>query len=525
MSFLVVQGKLRMSKTKIRCNTCGKWFQSANAKEVTCPDCLQKARKEKMAAKAAPPSAGKTAPGTEAQARSVPPPPKPKPAAGGTSHWLDTQGDVKVAQPDQSTRPKIPSSPAPRDNRGAPERDRGSYQSTGPGGYRDRDERGPGGPGGYREGNYRSPGGYRGPAPYRVGGGMGIPDTDTQRPRQPMPGPGGPRGPRPSGPGEQRPDKRRDDKPADQKQKTPKPKPVTPPKPKREKIPPPAPFKPTEEQIAQVEARYQELAVPTEFDGIRTQISKELGIPKTAVKKIIKDFREKQDIPSWWDLQTFKGNEEELAKIKEAYIPHLPLPPVGIHKQFAEALSLKPGDVYQAIKTIRLEMNLPQYNDPALHGLELRPEKKEKTEPETQDKETAQASETQDKETTTSGEAPKQETPAASAAPEQESSSAGEAPKQETPAASAASEQESSSAGEAPKQETPTASAASEQEIPANELEKQTPEGQISSIETDMTLHKEGDTLEVTDASPEKEGETAKPVATAPSETRSEGEA
>ena len=355
---------------------------------------------------------------------------------------------------------------------------------------------------------------------------MGIPDTDTQRPRQPMPGPGGPRGPRPSGPGEQRPDKRRDDKPAGQKQKTPKPKPVTPPKPKREKIPPPAPFKPTEEQIAQVEARYQELAVPTEFDGIRTQISKELGIPKTAVKKIIKDFREKQDIPSWWDLQTFKGNEEELAKIKEAYIPHLPLPAVGIHKQIAEALSLKPGDVYQAIKTIRLEMNLPQYNDPALHGLELRPKKKEKTEPETQDKETAQASETQDKETTTSGEAPKQETPAASAAPEQESSSAGEAPKQETPAASVAPEQESSAAGEAPKQETPTASAASEQETPAaNELEKQTPEGQISSIETDMTLHKEGDTLEVTDASPEKEGETAKPVATAPSETRSEGEA
>lgn len=344
---------------------------------------------------------------------------------------------------------------------------------------------------------------------------MGIPDTDTQRPRQPMPGPGGPRGPRPSGPGEQRPDKRRDDKPAGQKQKTPKPKPVTPPKPKREKIPPPAPFKPTEEQIAQVEARYQELAVPTEFDGIRTQISKELGIPKTAVKKIIKDFREKQDIPSWWDLQTFKGNEEELAKIKEAYIPHLPLPPVGIHKQIAEALSLKPGDVYQAIKTIRLEMNLPQYNDPTLHGLELRPKKKEKTEPETQDNET-----------TTSGEAPEQEFPAASAALEQETTTSGETPKQEFPAASAEPEQESSAADEAPKQETPAASAEPEQETPAaNVLEKQTPEGQISSIETDVTLHKEGDTLEVTDASPEKEGETAKPVATAPSETRSEGEA
>ena len=32
---------------------------------------------------------------------------------------------------------------------------------------------------------------------------------------------------------------------------------------------------------------------------------------------------------------------------------------------------MKPGDVYQAIKAIRLEMNLPQYNDPSLHGPEL----------------------------------------------------------------------------------------------------------------------------------------------------------
>ena len=76
---------------------------------------------------------------------------------------------------------------------------------------------------------------------------------------------------RPIGPGEPRPDKFRGGKPGGPKQKTPKPKPETPPKPKREKIPPPEPFKPTEEQIAQVEARYQELAVPTEFDGIRTQ--------------------------------------------------------------------------------------------------------------------------------------------------------------------------------------------------------------------------------------------------------------
>src|SRR5438874_7180792 len=111
MSFLVVQGKLRMSKTKIRCNTCGKWFQSANAKELTCPDCLQKARREKMAAKTTPPSSNKPT-GQEAGTPTRTPAPPPKPTPGGTSHWLDTLSDVKIGQPDQPTRPKLPPSPA-----------------------------------------------------------------------------------------------------------------------------------------------------------------------------------------------------------------------------------------------------------------------------------------------------------------------------------------------------------------------------------------------------------------------------
>jgi len=119
-----------------------------------------------------------------------------------------------------------------------------------------------------------------------------------------------------------------------------------------------------------VEARYLELAVPTEFDGIRTQIAQEIGIPKKAVKKIVKDLRERQSIPSWWELQTYKGSSEELEKIKAAYVPYLPLPPIGVHKTIADELTLNPGEVYQAIKSIRLEMNLPQYNDPSLHGLE-----------------------------------------------------------------------------------------------------------------------------------------------------------
>ncbi len=361
------------SKTKMRCNTCGKWFQSANAKDITCPDCVQKARKEKLAAKAAPPTPPKAT-----VVQQAPPPPKPKPQVkSGTNQWLDTLSDVKVAEPDQPTRPKIPSSPTPRDTRGGP----GDSRDTGaPGNYRERDG-GSRGPNNYRENTFRTPS-----SPYRVGGGSGLPDA-APRPRQPMdrvPRTERPntdradRQPRPSGPG--------GPKAGKPKVKTPKP----PPPPKREKIEPPKPFEPTAEQITQVETRYLELATPIEFDGIRTQIAQELEIPKTAVKKIIKDLRDRQHIPSWWEAQSYKGDDEELAKITTLYEPYLPLPNIGVHKQIAEALSLKPGDVYQAIKKIRTQMGLPQYNDPELHGIELKqPEKaadeaKGETQPETE---------------------------------------------------------------------------------------------------------------------------------------------
>ncbi len=369
-----------MSKTKMRCITCGKWFQSANAKEVTCPDCMQKARREKMAAKTAPPApnktAGQTTQGANAQARPTgSPPPKPKPSAGGTSHWLDTLSDIKVGEPDQPPRPKIPSSPAPREQRSGPER--GGYRGPGDhrderetSGYREGSNRGPGG---YKDSGYKE-GGYHSPAAYRSGE---ISVSIGQRPRQPME-PGAGRGQRPGSPDEPRPEKRA---PGGRSAKPRAAKPAPPPKPKREKIPPPPPFKPTPEQVVQVEVRYKELAVPAEFDGIRTQIAKELSIPKKAVKQIIKDLREREDIPSWWDMQTYKGDSEELEKIRAAYEGHLPLPPIGVHKQIADALSIKPGPVYQAIKLIRQEMGLPQYNDPALHGLELIPKKQRKVEP------------------------------------------------------------------------------------------------------------------------------------------------
>lgn len=373
-----------MSKIKMRCITCGKWFQSANAKEVTCPECVQKARRDKSASKAAPQAAPRTPgqglPGTGNPGRSTPPPPKPKSATSGTSHWFDSVNDVKVSEPEpppQRFRP--PASPAPHDTHegGAGSRHRdehgpGSGERRGPGGYRD--DRGPGssgyrGPGNYRD--ERTPGGYRGPGAYRnaplsgsIAGGIG------QRPRQPMDGSVPGRGPRPGGPGEQHGGyhgEKRGGRPVAQK------KPKTSPalRVKKEKIPPPEPFKPTPEQIAQVEKRYLELAIPTEFDGIRSQIAHELSIPKRAVKQMVKNLRERESIPSWWETQTYKGDNEEKERILGAYQPYLPVPPVGIHRIIADELDLKPGVVYQAIKTIRLELNLPPYNDPELHASEF----------------------------------------------------------------------------------------------------------------------------------------------------------
>ncbi|MBO0780787.1 MAG: hypothetical protein J2P37_18340 [Ktedonobacteraceae bacterium] len=327
-----------MSKVKMRCITCGKWFQSANAKEVTCPDCMQKVRKEKLAQKNAPPTSNKpTRPVGSYSPASRPAPPRPKPSQSGTAHWLDNLNDVKVSQPESPARSK-PSPPAISRGGPSPYREGGN---RGPGGYRDEGR-----------GNYRGPGGYR------EGGYSGSLGQRYRPPQEDFPG----RGPRP--------DRPRFGGPRNGAHK-PKPKatrPPAPPRPKREKIPPPAPFVPTSEQVQQIETRYLELAVPNEFDGIRTQIAKELSIPKKAVKKIIKELRAKREIPSWWELQTYKGSQEELDKIRVVYEPFLPLPPVGVHKQIAEQLNLKPGTTYQAIKTIRLEMNLPQYNAPELHG-------------------------------------------------------------------------------------------------------------------------------------------------------------
>src|SRR5690349_9157617 len=105
-----------MSKIKMRCTTCGKWFQSANVKEVTCPDCLQKARKQKLEGKSTPQtSTSKSGMGGVSSSKPMPPPtPKPKEASIGTSHWIDTVQDVKISQPEHP-KPRIQPSPVPKD--------------------------------------------------------------------------------------------------------------------------------------------------------------------------------------------------------------------------------------------------------------------------------------------------------------------------------------------------------------------------------------------------------------------------
>lgn len=141
--------------------------------------------------------------------------------------------------------------------------------------------------------------------------------------------------------------------------------PKTPKKPK-ERIPEP-PQDLTAEQRAQVEKRYRELAQPTEFDGIRTQIASELDLPKTLVRKAILDLRKREGLPSWWEVQAFPGTQGDLERVRAAYAPLLPVPPVGVHKQIAQQLGLEAHAVYKGIRQIRTQMGLPQFNPPEQH--------------------------------------------------------------------------------------------------------------------------------------------------------------
>lgn len=130
----------------------------------------------------------------------------------------------------------------------------------------------------------------------------------------------------------------------------------------------PPPFIVTDELRARIEARYLDLAQPVEFDGIRTRIAAELQVPKGAVKRTVATLRAQMQLPSWWELQAYHGSDDDLARIRQLYVPLLPVPPVNIHRQIAQAVGLEPTMVYQGIRRIRAEMRLPQYNPPEAHA-------------------------------------------------------------------------------------------------------------------------------------------------------------
>lgn len=154
------------------------------------------------------------------------------------------------------------------------------------------------------------------------------------------------------------------DQPRQQRPAQPQPRPAVAREPKREA--PPAPVL-TDELRQKIQARYLELAQPVEFDGIRGRIATELEVPKALVKKAVLELRNEMKLPSWWELQSYHGTQTDLDRIRAAYVPLLPVPPVGIHKQLAADLNLDAGAVYQGIRRIRAEMRLPQYNPPEAH--------------------------------------------------------------------------------------------------------------------------------------------------------------
>jgi hypothetical protein len=319
-----------VSKIKIRCSQCGKSFKSTNPKQLICPECEEKARRERAAkAKGLPQPASAPTPAPRPMVATKPTRPV-APTAAPKQHWLDQQPDVKIgaAEPRESARPPRLDIPERR----PPSPFQASSAPTAAGSARSAPV---------------APGQARPPLQGRQApsGSATLPhDQKTRRPGGQKKG----EGERPKGI-----------------------KRVPQPRPKREPRQPTPPFAPTPEQVTVIEERYTELAQPGEFDGIRSQISKELGIPKSAVKKVVAALRARQDIPSWWDLQPYHGSPDDLERIRSVYLPLLPTPTVGVHKQIALQLSLPAGTVYQAIKVIRAEMNLPQYNPPDQPGAAL----------------------------------------------------------------------------------------------------------------------------------------------------------
>lgn len=302
------------AKVKMKCPHCGTMFKAANPRQNLCDACLKKERNVRAAQASAKGAAAKSAPQAQTPAPSL-----------------------KISGPGATIFGRSPSA-----SDVAPPPEPGKFGSAA-----------------RREENHTR---HSAQPEQRSGIGRSQPETPTK------PEPQATHTPRAQQPPVQSQPQAQQDARETQEAGAPRsPRPQRPPRQPKEPRPAPQPFQLTEELRERIEARYLALAQPVEFDGIRTQVAAELNIPKATVKKAVAELLKRKQLPSWWELQASTSSPEELDRIRAAYAPLLPTPPIGVHKQLAAELGMDARQVYQGIRRIRAELRLPQYNPPEAH--------------------------------------------------------------------------------------------------------------------------------------------------------------
>ncbi len=66
---------------------------------------------------------------------------------------------------------------------------------------------------------------------------------------------------------------------------------------------------------------------------------------------------------AWLKVHHVNITDEEFGQIRDMYLKVLPLPPIGIHKEFAKSLGMPNLKVYRTIRRIRSVLELPTYNE------------------------------------------------------------------------------------------------------------------------------------------------------------------
>ena len=307
-----------MAKIKMRCGRCSKKFTASNAKQMFCPECEAQLRAQRAAAKTA--GAKQAAGATAAHA--------PKIVGPGASILVPGLAPTRSDVP-----PEVGSlGLGPRTDHGRDGQKRTPHAHDTQGG----------------SGTAHQPH-HSAPAPARTDGRVApeSPAAQAQKGQDKEQHKGQEKG--------QHSERTQPQKVVRQQREPKAPRPAVP------------AIELTDELREKIEQRYLELAHPVEFDGIRTQIAGELSVPKALVKRAVIDLRTRMQMPSWWELQTYTGGNTELDRIRRAYMPLLPVPPIGVHKTIAQELGLDAATVYQGIKRIRAEMRWPRFNAPALH--------------------------------------------------------------------------------------------------------------------------------------------------------------